>query len=60
MTIVNRLSMFFLIWLGIILAGFSAMVFGIEWHYLYRQADAQSISAFHALVAAIEVHPTDV
>ena len=60
MTIVNRLSMFFLIWLGIILASFSAMVFGIEWHYLYRQADAQSISAFHALVAAIEVHPTDV
>lgn len=60
MTIVNRLSMFFLIWLGIILAGFSAMVFGIEWYYLYRQADAQSISTFHALVAAIEVHPDDV
>ncbi|MCY2972191.1 MAG: HAMP domain-containing sensor histidine kinase [Planctomycetota bacterium] len=60
MTIVNRLSMFFLIWLGIILVGFSAMVFGIEWYYLYRQADAQSISAFHALVAAIEVHPDDV
>ena len=60
MTIVNRLSMLFLIWLGIILAGFSALVFGIEWYYLYRQADAQSISAFHALVAAIEVHPTDV
>lgn len=60
MTIVNRLSMFFLIWLGIILVGFSGMVFGIEWYYLYRQADAQSISAFHALVAAIEVHPDDV
>ena len=60
MTIVNRLSMLFLIWLGIILAGFSALVFAIEWYYLYRQADAQSISAFHALVAAIEVHPTDV
>ncbi|MBJ7497823.1 MAG: HAMP domain-containing histidine kinase [Gemmataceae bacterium] len=60
MTIVNRLSMLFLIWLGIILAGFSALVFGIEWYYLYRQADAQSIAAFHALVAAIEVHPTDV
>jgi signal transduction histidine kinase len=52
--------MFFLIWLGIILAGFSAMVFGIEWYYLYKQSDTQSISAFHALVAAIEVHPDDV
>ena len=52
MTIVNRLSMLFLIWLGIILAGFSALVFGIEWYYLYKQVNAQSISAFHALVAA--------
>lgn len=60
MSITNRLSMFFLAALAIVLIGFSATLYGAARWHLHAQLDRHLESAMHVLVAAIEVHPDDV
>ncbi len=60
MTLSNRVSLFFLAALAVVLIGYSALLYGFARLYLYRQFDDQLQSAFTTLVAAIEVEPDDV
>lgn len=60
MTLSNRVSLFFLAALAVVLVGYSALLYGFARLYLYRQFDDQLQSAFATLVAAIEVEPDDV
>lgn len=60
MTITNRLTLFFQIALGLVLIGFSlALYSSVSWH-LHSQADRHLRSAMDLLIAAIEVHSSDV
>lgn len=55
MTLVNRVSLFFLVALAICLAGYSLLSYLLISRYLYHQFDQQLQSALNALVAAVEV-----
>jgi signal transduction histidine kinase len=60
MSLTNRVSLFFLTALGLVLAGFSVALYLLAGHYLHAQADHRLDTAMQTLVAAIEVHPGDV
>lgn len=60
MSITNRLSIFLLLALGIALASFSGSLYAVASWHLHAQADRHLETGMHALIAAIEVHPTDV
>ncbi len=60
MSLTNRLSLFFLAALALVLAGFSVTVFFLFRMHLYAQLDDRVDAAMRALVAAVEVHPRDV
>lgn len=60
MSLTNRLSLFFLAALALVLAGFSAALFFLFRVHLYAQLDDRLDAAMNALVAAVEVHPGDV
>ncbi len=60
MSLTNRLSLFFLATLALVLAGFSVSVFFLFRMHLYAQLDDRVDAAMRALVAAVEVHPRDV
>ncbi len=56
MRLSTRLSLFFLGTVGVILAGFSATLYGVASTYLHRQADERLEAALNTLVAAAEVN----
>lgn len=60
MSITNRLSIYFLSALGIVLAGFSVSLYCLASRHLHTQTDRHLETGMHALIAAIEVHPHDV
>ncbi len=60
MSLTNRLSLYFLAALGIVLTGFSVTLYVLADYHLYSQADRHLDAAMQTLVAAIEVHPGDV
>lgn len=60
MSITNRLSLFFLTALALVLVGFSLTLYALAHRHLYAQTDHRLDAAMHTLVAAIEVHPGDV
>jgi two-component system OmpR family sensor kinase len=60
MTITNRLTLFFQLALGLVLIGFSVVMYSLTSWHLHAQADRHLQSAMDLLVAAIEVHPGDV
>ena len=53
MSITNRLSLFFLAALGMVLAGFSLTLYLLANRHLYHQADHRLNDAMQTLVAAI-------
>lgn len=55
MTLANRVSAFFLGWLGLSLGGFAVAVYGIERADRYQQADDRLAGTLDTLVAASEV-----
>jgi signal transduction histidine kinase len=57
MSLTNRLSLFFLASLAVILAGFSLALYAIAATHLYRQADQRLEAAMQTLVASTEVFP---
>lgn len=60
MTLVTRVSTFFLIALAIILVGFSVTLYGVSRYYLSHQFDRRLNATLNTLVAAIEVEDDDV
>ena len=60
MTITNRLTLCFQLALGLVLLGFSIVMYSLASWHLHAQADRHLGSAMDLLVAAIEVHPGDV
>lgn len=60
MTLTNRLSLFVLTALAIVLAGFSFALYLLVHFHLYAQLDERLDAAMKALVTAIEIHPRDV
>jgi signal transduction histidine kinase len=60
MTLVNRVSAFFLIAMAVTLACFSMLLYGLVNRTLNQQFDAQLRAAQNTLVAAIEVESDDV
>lgn len=59
MTLVNRVSAFFLAALAAALIGYSALMYVLISDYLYRQFDADLHSALDLLAASVEVEPDD-
>lgn len=60
MTLVSRVSMFFLIALAVILIAFSITLYSLSRHYLYDHFDQRLASSLNTLVASIEVEDDDV
>jgi signal transduction histidine kinase len=60
MSLVNRVSLFFLAALAVVLAGFALTLYLLAARYLHAQADHRLESALQTLIAATEVHPNDV
>lgn len=60
MTITNRLTLFFQFALGLVLLGFSLALYLLASWHLHTQADRHLNAAMDLLVAAIEVHASDV
>ena len=60
MSLTNRLSIYFLAAIGVVLAGFSLVTFLIVRGHLSAQLDHRLDAMTHALVSAIEIHPGDV
>ena len=60
MSLTNRLSLFFLAALAVVLCGFSVILYALAHRHLNAQADHRLDATLHTLVAAIEVHPGDV
>lgn len=60
MTLITRVSWFFLIALGGILVGYSGLLYGLSRYYLYREFDQRIHAALNTLVAAVEVESDDV
>lgn len=54
MTLTTRLTVFFLAALAVVLAGFSAGLYLLARHHLYRGADTQAAATLDALTAAVE------
>jgi signal transduction histidine kinase len=59
MTLVNRVSVFFLIALALALAGYSLVLYVSVRGYLNRQFDDELHSALQVLMASVEVEPDD-
>jgi heavy metal sensor kinase len=59
-TLTTRLSVFFLGTLGLVLAGFSALLYGLAHTYLHRQLDDRLGAALNTLAAAAEISPQGV
>jgi signal transduction histidine kinase len=57
MSLASRLSAFFLVALGAVLAGFSATLYALASHHLYLQVDERLDAALATLAAAAEVGP---
>jgi signal transduction histidine kinase len=57
MTLVTRLSLFFLAALAVVLAGFSGALYVLTWAHLHRQAAERAGSALDTLAAAVEHEP---
>jgi heavy metal sensor kinase len=57
MTLVNRVSAFFLGWLGLSLVGSAAAVYLLARADLYREADARLEGTLDALTAAADIEP---
>jgi two-component system, OmpR family, sensor kinase len=55
MSLVTRLSAFFLVALAVVLVGFSIVLYFLAERYLYRQLDAQLATALETLQAAVDV-----
>jgi signal transduction histidine kinase len=60
MSLVNRVSAFFLVALAVVLLANSGFFYVLTRHQLQRQFDEQLHAALHTLVAAVEVEPDDV
>lgn len=60
MSLVTRLSLFFLVALAVVLAGFSVSLYLLAKTYLYRQVDERLETALHTLVAIAEIKPDGV
>jgi succinate dehydrogenase hydrophobic anchor subunit len=60
MTLVNRVSAFFLIALASALAGFSLLLYGLVERTLVQQFHQHMHAAINTLIAAIEDEPDDV
>ncbi|MES2788283.1 MAG: ATP-binding protein [Planctomycetota bacterium] len=60
MTLVSRVSAFFLIALAVILLAFSVILYGLSSYYLYHHFDQRLESSLNVLVASIEVEDDDV
>lgn len=60
MSLTNRLSLFFLAALAVVLAGFSVSVFVLARWHLHSQADLRLRAAMQTLVASTEVFPDHV
>jgi two-component system OmpR family sensor kinase len=60
MSITNRLSLFFLAALGLVLAGFCLTLYVLASAHLHQQDNRRLDAAMQTLVAAIEIHPGDV
>ncbi|MEO2092262.1 MAG: HAMP domain-containing sensor histidine kinase [Gemmataceae bacterium] len=60
MSLTNRLSLFFLAALAVVLAGFSVSVFVLARWHLHAQADLRLRAAMQTLVASTEVFPDHV
>src|SRR5580700_7803388 len=57
MTVNNRLSLFFLTTLALVLLGFSVTLYFLARMYLHRQSEERLEGALNTLVAAVEVGP---
>lgn len=60
MSLVNRLSAFFLLALAVILAGYSSVLYVLVARHLHVRFDQQLHGALHQLAAAVEVEQDDV
>src|SRR5256885_12245748 len=60
MTLTTRLLLFFLLGLGVVLAGFSTGLFLLARDHLYRRAEERLTAADRTLAAAAEVGPDGV
>jgi signal transduction histidine kinase len=60
MTLVNRVSAFFLIALAVALISYSAVFYYLMRDYLYEQFDEELRSALHILAASVEIETDDV
>jgi signal transduction histidine kinase len=60
MSLVNRVSAFFLVALALILAGYSAVFYALVSRHLHQRFDQQLHGALHQLAAAVEVEVDDV
>ena len=60
MSLTNRVSLFFLAALGLVLGGFSTALYFLADRHLHSRADHRLDTAMQTLTAAIEVHPGDV
>ena len=57
MTLTNRLTLFHLVTLAVVLAAFAGSVYGLMRTILFRQLADQSTAALDTLVAAVEIEP---
>lgn len=60
LSLVDRVSLFFLASLALVLVCYSVVLYGAVRHQLQQQFDEQLLGAFQTLVAAVEVEPDDV
>ena len=60
MTITTRLTLYFQLALGVVLVGFSLALYGLASWHVHSQAERHLQAALDQLIAAIEIHPTDV
>jgi signal transduction histidine kinase len=60
MSITNRLSVFLLVALALVLSGFSATIYGLASWHLHAQLDRHLAAAMETLIAAVEVHRENV
>ena len=57
MKLANRISLFFLVALAVVLVGFSSSIYWLSRHHLFAQFEARSSDALETLAAAIESSP---
>src|SRR5437016_5924047 len=56
-TLTTRLSVFFLVLLGLVLTGFSTTLYLLARTYLHREIEDRLHAAMNTLVAAVEISP---